>query len=138
MRFMKKVVAFTMAVMLLIPSVAVNAEEPQVLGVQTVERAKPGAEQAADTNTGTDEKKDNETPAVGDTADENAAQPEEKQGNASEEGKDATEAEAQKRSFLRKSRCRKRKNAPPENGASEEENSCRILKMSSSTQETMC
>ena len=32
MRFMKKVVAFTMAVMLLIPSVAVNAEEPQVLG----------------------------------------------------------------------------------------------------------
>ncbi|MEI3412515.1 MAG: hypothetical protein V8Q57_04435 [Blautia sp.] len=55
---------------------------------------------AADANTGTDEKKDNETPAVGDTADENAAQPEEKQENASEAGKDTPEAEAQEEEKL--------------------------------------
>lgn len=51
MRFMKKVVAFTMAVMLLIPSVAVNAEEPQVSGVQAVER-QDQEPTAADANTG--------------------------------------------------------------------------------------
>lgn len=120
MRFMKKVVAFTMAVMLLIPSVAVNAEEPQVLGVQAAEQL--GQEPtAADTNTGTDEKKDNETPAVGDTADENAAQPEEKQGNASEEGKDAPEAEAQEEEkLLEEEQVQKEEEALPKNGASEE------------------
>ena len=120
MRFMKKVVAFTMAVMLLIPSVAVNAEEPQVLGVQAAEQL--GQEPtAADTNTGTDEKKDNETPAVGDTADENAAQPEEKQGNASEEGKDAPEAEAQEEEKLpEEEQVQKEEEALPKNGASEE------------------
>lgn len=120
MRFMKKVVAFTMAVMLLIPSVAVNAEEPQVLGVQAAEQL--GQEPtAADANTGTDEKKDNETPAVGDTADENAAQPEEKQGNASEEGKDAPEAEAQEEEKLpEEEQVQKEEEALPKNGASEE------------------
>lgn len=120
MRFMKKVVAFTMAVMLLIPSVAVNAEEPQVLGVQAAEQL--GQEPtAADTNTGTDEKKDNETPAVGDTADENAVQPEEKQGNASEEGKDAPEAEAQEEEKLpEEEQVQKEEEALPKNGASEE------------------
>ena len=120
MRFMKKVVAFTMAVMLLIPSVAVNAEEPQVLGVQAAEQL--GQEPtAADTNTGTDEKKDNETPAVGDPADENAAQPEEKQGNASEEGKDAPEAEAQEEEkLLEEEQVQKEEEALPKNGASEE------------------
>ena len=120
MRFMKKVVAFTMAVMLLIPSVAVNAEEPQVLGVQAAEQL--GQEPtAADTKTGTDEKKDNETPAVGDTADENAAQPEEKQGNASEEGKDAPEAEAQEEEKLsEEEQVQGEEEALPENGASEE------------------
>lgn len=76
---------------------------------------------AADTNTGTDEKKDNETPAVGDTADENAAQPEEKQGNASEEGKDAPEAEAQEEEkLLEEEQVQKEEEALPKNGASEE------------------
>ena len=121
MRFMKKVVAFTMAVMLLIPSVAVNAEEPQVLGVQAVEQ--PSQEPtAADTNTGTDEKKDNEAPAVGDTADENAVQPEKKQENASEAGKDAPEAEAQEEEKLPEEEQvqGEEEEALPENGASEE------------------